>query len=59
MKISCTQENLNKGLSVISHLANKNTNLPILNNVLLKTQEGGVLLTATNLEIGISCKVSG
>ena len=57
MKLYCTQENLNKGLSVISHLANKNTNLPILNNVLLKTQEGGVLLTATNLEIGISCKV--
>ncbi|MFA6027384.1 MAG: DNA polymerase III subunit beta [Patescibacteria group bacterium] len=57
MKISCTQENLHRGLNVISHLAAKNTNLPILNNVLIKTKEGGVVLSATNLEIGINCLV--
>lgn len=57
MKISCTQENLNYGLNIVGHLAIKNSNLPILNNVLLKTQEGGLLLSATNLEIGINCKI--
>lgn len=57
MKISCTQENLHRGLNIISHLAAKNTNLPILNNVLIKTKEGGVNLSATNLEIGINCVV--
>ena len=35
MKIVCTQENLNKGLSLVSNIANKSSNLPILNNVLL------------------------
>lgn len=57
MKFSCTQENLNHGLNIISHLAVKNSNLPILNNILIKTSNSGILLSATNLEIGISCQV--
>jgi len=57
MKISCTQENLTRGLNIINHLAVKNANLPILNNVLVKTKEGGITLSATNLEIGINCSV--
>jgi DNA polymerase-3 subunit beta len=57
MKLSCTQENLNHGLSLVGHLAIKNSNLPILNNILIKTQEGGLLLSATNLEIGVNCKI--
>lgn len=61
MKITCTQENLNFGLQTTGHLANKNVNLPILNNVLLEAKEGILKLSSTNLEIGISgfvrCKV--
>ena len=53
MKIICTQENLNKGLGLVSHIANKNSNLPILNNVLLKADKGGLNLITTDLEIGI------
>lgn len=53
MKLICTQENLNKGLNLVSYLANKNTNLPILNNVLLKASKNGLTLITTNLEIGI------
>ncbi len=59
MKVSCTQENLQRGLNMVSHLASKNVNLPILNNILIKAQEGGVLLASTNLEIGIRCQVRG
>jgi len=59
MRFLCTQENLNYGLTIVGHIANKNTNLPILNNVLLKTQEGGVRLITTNLEIGVSCLIRG
>ncbi|MFA5075997.1 MAG: DNA polymerase III subunit beta [Patescibacteria group bacterium] len=59
MRFSCTQENFNQGLTVVSHVASKNVNLPILNNVLLKTEEGGIRLLATNLEIGISCFIRG
>ena len=35
------------------------TTLPVLANVLLKTEDGGLKLTATNLEIGINCWVPG
>jgi DNA polymerase III subunit beta len=59
MKIICLQENLIKGLQTVSHLAGKNTNLPILNNVLISTENGQITLTTTNLEIGISCKIRG
>jgi len=59
MKISCTQENLNQGLFVVSHIASKNTALPILNNVLIQAQENTIKLSATNLEIGVSCVIRG
>lgn len=59
MKITCTQENLNQGLSIVSHLASKNINLPVLSNILLKAEGGSLKLSATNLEIGITCDVRG
>ncbi len=61
MKIECIQENLNKGLNIATHIVNKNNSLPILNNILLETQEDNLKITSTNLEIGIEfyirCKV--
>ncbi|PIR93752.1 DNA polymerase III subunit beta [Candidatus Falkowbacteria bacterium CG10_big_fil_rev_8_21_14_0_10_39_11] len=59
MKITCTQENLSHGLSITGHLANKNVNLPILNNVLIEAKDESVKFSTTNLEIGISCIVRG
>ena len=59
MKISCTQENLNQGLFVVSHIASKNTALPILNNILIQAKEGAIALSSTNLEIGVSCVIRG
>ena len=59
MKITCTQENLNQGLFVVSHLASKNTSLPILNNILFQVDNNTIKLSATNLEIGVSCGVRG
>lgn len=54
MKISCTQENLSKGLNLVSHIASKDINLPILKNVLLKTENKLLKVSVTNLEIGIT-----
>lgn len=54
MKVSCTQENLNRGLLIVSHLVGTRTTLPVLNNILLKTEKGRLKLSATDLEIGIS-----
>jgi len=59
MKITCTQENLQKGLSVVNHLAGKNTTLPILNNVLFRVEDGIIELSTTNLEVGVKCQVRG
>ena len=59
MKISCTQENLNQGLFTVSHLAAKNITLPILNNILIQAKDNSIKLSATNLEIGISCVIRG
>jgi len=59
MKIVCTQENLNKGLSLVSNIANKSSNLPILNNVLLKADKDGLTLITTDLELGIKVSIRG
>ncbi len=59
MKLSCTRENLYQGLSITNHAGGKNTNLPILNNILLRADVGGLKLTATNLELTIICTIRG
>jgi DNA polymerase-3 subunit beta len=59
MKISCTQENLNQGLFAVSHIASKNSSLPILNNILIKAKDNNIIISSTNLEMGISCSVRG
>lgn len=59
MKIFSLQENLKQGLALVGHVAGKNINLPILNNVLIKAEAGKIRLVATNLEIGIVSAVRG
>jgi DNA polymerase-3 subunit beta len=55
MKLSCLQENLNRGLNLVGRAAATRTTLPITNNILLATDQGRLRLTATNLELAISC----
>ncbi len=59
MRISTLQENLKQGLSLVGHLAGKNVNLPILNNILFEAKDGVIRLISTNLEIGITCQIRG
>lgn len=59
MKISSLQENLKNSLQIVSHIAGKNINLPILNNVMLEAKGGDIRLITTDLEMGIICKVRG
>jgi len=59
MKLTCLQENLKKGLSIVNHLKSSNISLPILNNVLIKATKGKIVLTTTDLEIGIKTVVRG
>ncbi len=59
MKLISVQENLKKGLLIVSHGTGKNINLPILNNILIKAHQNSIELISTNLEIGIIHKLRG
>ena len=59
VNLSVMQENLARGLSIVSRAVSNRSTLPVLANVLLKTEDGGLKLTATNLEIGITYWVPG
>ena len=59
MKLSVMQENLARGLQVVSRAVSSRSTLPVLANVLLRTEDAGLKLTATNLEIGITAWVPG
>lgn len=54
MKITVTQENLARALSTVGRVASSRTSLPILNNILLRTENNRLVLAATNLEIAIT-----
>ena len=54
MRFSVLQEHLARGLAVVSHAVASRATLPILSNVYLSTEDGGLRLTATNLEIAIT-----
>ena len=54
MKVTVTQENLNKALGVVSRVASNKTSLPVLNNILLRTDSNRLLLAPTNLEVAIT-----
>ncbi len=53
MQFTCTKENLLYALNLVSAVAGKQNNLPILSNVMLVANDSSVELSATNLEIGV------
>lgn len=55
MKVSCLQENLSRGLSIVARAVAARSTLPVLANVYMATDQGRLRLSATNLEIGITC----
>jgi len=55
MKLLTNQKNLKRALNIVERVVSKNNSLPILNNILLKTENGRLKVSATNLEIGINC----
>jgi DNA polymerase-3 subunit beta len=54
MKLSLLQENLNLALGNVSRFVSSKSQLPILNNILLSTDQGRLKLSATNLELSIN-----
>ena len=59
MKFSCLQDNLSKGLAIVSRAVATRAPLPITQNILLEVDDSKIKITATNLEIAISTWVPG
>jgi len=55
MIVSVLQENLAKSLSIVSKAVESNPQLPVLANVLIETEDSRLKLSATNLELSITC----
>jgi DNA polymerase-3 subunit beta len=54
MKLQVTRENLNRALNSVARVANSRGTLPILANVLIKTSNNRLNISATNLDIAIT-----
>ncbi len=55
MRVSCLQENLAKGLSIVGRAVSSRSTLPVLGNILIEAKNNQLRLAATNLEIAINC----
>jgi DNA polymerase III subunit beta len=58
MKLTIAKEQLLNGLQAVQNVVSARTTLPILSNVLLRSQEGRLELTATDLDVTICCAVA-
>ena len=58
MKVTILQENLARGLGIVSRAVSPRSSLPVLSNVMIATDEGRLRLSATNLEMGITCWIA-
>ncbi|MDD5510426.1 MAG: DNA polymerase III subunit beta [Dehalococcoidales bacterium] len=57
MKLSCTKEKLDWGLGVVGKAVATRTTLPITQNILMSAEDGDLVLTATNLEMALVCRI--
>jgi DNA polymerase-3 subunit beta len=55
MKFNIEKETLLNGIQSVQNVITTKAVLPILSNILIETQKEGIKLTATDLDIGISC----
>jgi DNA polymerase-3 subunit beta len=58
MKVTVLQENLARGLGMVSKAVSPRSTLPVLANILIASDEGRLRLSATNLEMGITCWIA-
>ena len=55
MKVFVNQQQLAHCVSIVSRAVSPRSTLPVLSNILIKTDDGRLRLSATNLELGITC----
>ncbi len=57
MNLTISKEQIINGLQAVQNVVSTRTTLPILSNVLLRAEENRLELTATDLDVTISCAV--
>src|SRR5437867_1350562 len=55
MEFTVSKAELVKELSLSQGVVEKKTTIPVLSNVLIEARDGEILLTATDLELGVRC----
>ena len=57
MKVTISKDRLLSGLQAVQNVVSSRTTLPVLSNILLNASEGKLSLTATDLDVTVSCTV--
>jgi DNA polymerase III subunit beta len=57
LKISISQNSLSKAINIVQRGVSSRTTLPILSGILLKAENNELILTGTDLELGIETRV--
>ncbi len=57
MKVECQKEELLRGTTVVQNAVSAKSTLPILSNVLLEAQDKSLIITGTDLDIGITATI--
>ena len=57
MKFKVEKSSLVIAIQTVQNIITTKSALPILSNILIETQQGGIRLTATDLDIGITCVI--
>ncbi|MGA2775144.1 MAG: DNA polymerase III subunit beta [Candidatus Omnitrophota bacterium] len=57
MKLKVEKDILLNGIQTVQNVITTKAALPILSNILLEAQQGNLRLTATDLDVGISCVI--
>ena len=58
LKLTVTRKDFSDGINTVIKAISGKANLPILNNILMETEQGGIRLVATDLQLGTSCFVA-
>ena len=57
MKFMATKDNLLNGINIVQKAISSKNTIPVLSGIYLKAEEGKPTFAATDLELGIECKV--
>ncbi len=58
LKADCPRKELFEAVQTVGHAVSGRSSLPILSHILIQAEEGGLRLVATDLELGISCRIN-